>query len=113
MVAGGDVVVMYSDDDGGGGSDDGDGGDGNYRLANYGDSIRRFTIFGNRGVEKILNRTHFSHSKGLKKKKLISVPDLFTGRLPRLLKMFTTAASTRPHEKGRENAKWNSSPVLQ
>ena len=49
-------------------SDDGDG-DGNYRLANYGDSIRRFTIFGSRGVEKILNRTHFSHSEGLKKKK--------------------------------------------
>ena len=61
------VVVMASDDDGGGDSDD-YGGDGNYRPANYGDSIRRFTIFGSRGVEKILNSTQFSHSKGLKKK---------------------------------------------
>ena len=55
------VVVMDSDDDGGGDSDD-DGGDGNYRLANHGDSIGRFTIFGSRGLEKILNRTHSSHS---------------------------------------------------
>ena len=47
------VVVRDSDDD--------DGGDGNYRLANHGDSGLPY-IRQPWGRKKILNRTHFSHS---------------------------------------------------